>query len=106
MQQLSLSDRTAYGIPDYFIEETEDYAGEKLLCQVSITEAEYGLGRVKVPKTDDNYYYIPVLALGGTVVYISDKSGTVYYDNSPANADGKPPILLCINAIDGSTISN
>lgn len=106
MQQLSLSDRAAYGLPDYFIEETEDYTGEKLLCQVSITEAEYGLGRVKVPNTDDNYYYIPVLAFRGTVVYISDKSGTVYYDNSPANADEKPPILLCINAIDGSIISN
>lgn len=106
MQQLSLSDRAAYGLPDYSIEETEDYTGEKLLCQVSITEAEYGLGRVKVPNTDDNYYYIPVLAFRGTVVYILDKSGTVYYDNTPENADEKPPILLCINAIDGSIISN
>lgn len=106
MQQLSLSDRAAYGLPDYFIEETEDYTGEKLLCQVSITEAEYGLGRVKVPNTDDNYYYIPVLAFRGTVVYISDKSGTVYFDNSPVKADEKSPILLCINAIDGSIITN
>ena len=106
MQQLSLSDRATYGLPDYFIEETEDYTGEKLLCQVSITEAEYGLGRVKVPNTDDNYYYIPVLTFRGTVVYISEKSGTVYYDNTPINSDEKPPILLCINAIDGSIIKN
>lgn len=106
MQQLSLSDRAAYGLPDYFIEETEDYTGEKLLCQVSITEAEYGLGRVKVPNTDDNYYYIPVLAFRGTVVYVSDKSGTVYYDNTPSEPSENLPILLCINAIDGSIISD
>lgn len=106
MRQLSLSDRAAYGLPDYFIEETEDYTGEKLLCQVSITEAEYGFGRVKVPNTDDNYYYIPVLAFRGNVVYSSENSGTVYYDNNPSNADEKHPILLCINAIDGSIISD
>lgn len=103
-QQLSLSDRAAYGLPEYFIEETEAYSGEKLLCNIKITDAEYGVGRVRVPNTDNNYYYIPVLAFRGTATYISDKTGSVYYDNTPANEDEKPPILLCINAIDGTII--
>jgi hypothetical protein len=104
IQQLEFSDRATYGLPDYFIEETEDYIGESLVCNVTITDAEYGFGRVKVPNTDDNYYYIPVLAFRGTSTYVSEKSNTVYYDNTPHSGE-KPAILFCINAIDGSIIN-
>lgn len=103
-QQLTLSDADAYGLPSDVRKEIEDAQGEKLLCQVDISEAEYGFGRVKVPDTDDNYYYIPVLAFRGVVNYVTDQTGSVYYSNGTGESDEKLPILICINAIDGSII--
>ena len=55
--------------------------------------------RVKVPNTDNSYYYIPALILSGTINYCGEQSGTVYQ----SNPDGIYP-LVAINAVDGSII--
>ena len=103
-QQLSFSDADAYGLPSDIQDEIEAATGEKLLCQVSISNFEYGLGRVKVPDSDDNYYYIPVMALRGIAEYTTEQTGAIYYSNSPIQSDDLYPILVCVNAVDGSII--
>lgn len=62
---------------------------------------EYGLTRVKVPDSDDKYYYVPSLALYGTVEYYGEQSGTVY---SSGGEEDQLINLVCLNAIDGSII--
>lgn len=103
-QHLSLSDADAYGLPADIRSEIEAASGEKFLCQVCISEVEYNLGRVKKPDSNDHYYYLPVMAFKGTVEYISEKTGTIYYANSTGQPNETIPILVCMNAVDGSII--
>lgn len=102
-QQLSYSDSGTYGLTQDIISEIENSVGEKLLCHVDISGVEYSLGRVRVPNSDDHYYYIPVMALHGVVTYTTEQSGALYYTNydSPEN---EVPTLISINAVDGSII--
>lgn len=103
VQNLSLSDADAYGLPADVRMEMEANFEEKLICQVTLSEAEYGLGRVKVPNSDDHYYYIPVLVLKGVVEYVGANSGTCYYTNH-YNSESSVPALIWLNAVDGSVI--
>lgn len=103
VHNLSLSDADAYGLPADVRMEMEANSGEKLLCQIALTEAEYGLGRVKVPNSDDHYYYIPVLVLKGIVEYVGANTGTCYYTNHYNSGSGVPA-LIWLNAVDGSII--
>ncbi len=64
-QHMSLSDSDAYGLPEESRIPLEDTKGERILCNVTLSEAEYGMGRVPIANTDDHYYYIPVLILKG-----------------------------------------
>ena len=76
-------------------------AGEPLDCAVLLTQASYGLARVK---SGDGYRYVPALMLAGDVEYRGRNTGTVY--DSVARLAGLPDAtpLLCLNAIDGSVI--
>lgn len=103
-QHLALSDADAYGLPSDVRDEIEAAANEKLLCKVNITDVEYGLGRVKVPDSDDNYYYIPVIAFKGAVDYVTENTDALYYRNVSGEPNEELPILVCINAVDGSII--
>lgn len=103
-QQLVLSDADAFGLPLDVREEIEMAVGEGLLCKVTLMEVEYGLGRVKVPDSDDNYYYIPVMAFKGIVEYVTEKTNALYYRNLTGEPGEDIPILVSINAIDGSII--
>lgn len=105
-QHLSLSDAAAYGLPSDALSEIEVASGEKILCQVRISVLAYSLGRVKKPDSNDHYYYLPVMALKGTVECISEKTGTIYYFNSTGQPNETVPILVCINAVDGSMIDS
>ena len=103
VQNLSLSDANAYGLQADVRSDMESNAGEKILCRVTLSEAECGLGRVKVPNSDEHYYYIPVMALKGIVEYVGEDTGTCYYTNQ-RNSGDSVPALIWINTVDGSII--
>lgn len=102
-QQLSLCDAEAFSMGTWGIsaeqlaEEAKEH-GEALEVHVNITQMEYGLGRVMAKDTTDSYYYVPVMLLRGTVNIIGAESGEVYIS-------GYEKPLLCINAVEGSTIN-
>lgn len=90
---LTLSDLQEYGI-GWMLQ----WIDEELLCNIEITQLNYGLLRVKVPNADESYYYVPGFTLSGSVEYIGRESGDVYYTSD------EPQILVAINAIDGSVV--
>lgn len=104
-QQLTLSDAGAYGLGVVDRQSIEKATEEKILCKVKLSEVEYSLGRVQVPNCDDRYYYIPVMAFKGFVYYVGEKTGTIHYSNSTGQPNEWIPPLICINAVDGSIIS-
>lgn len=60
---------------------------------------EYALSRVKVPNTDESYYYIPCVFLRGDIEIVGAETGTAYY--SKTNQE-----LLTLNAVDGTIINS
>lgn len=103
-EHLSLSDLYEYGMADWELDGLQKDSGEKILCKVDLNRAEYGLMRVKVPNTDESYYYVPSLVLAGDIYYVGAETGTVYYELKPENPNQVMP-LLALNAIDGSVIN-
>lgn len=76
-----------------------EISNEELTCKVTISDIEYGLARVKVPNTDESYYYIPALAIYGVVEYMDKNSGDIYYTSE------EPILLITLNAIDGTIVN-
>lgn len=74
-----------------------DTVGEEVSCVVHIQSLGYNLTRVKVPDTDESYYYIPGITLHGSVEYTGKDSGDLYFssENIP---------LLSLNGVDGSMV--
>lgn len=90
-----LTDSYAYGLGTYLANIDED-----IQCNVTISEMEYALTRVRVPNSDDQYYYVPAVSFKGYAEYIGQKTGKYYYQDDSAFT------LLTINAIDGTVINN
>ena len=91
---LTLTDSYHYGFGQYLFFYTEE-----IECNVSVSEMEYGLCRIKVPNTDDEYYYVPSVILKGSSEYIGEESGKTFYVSE------EPEVLVVINAIDGTIIN-
>lgn len=91
---LALRDSEEFDLPAM-----EDAAGEKIKCTVRIDHMEYGLSRVKVPDTDESYYYVPSVLFSGSKLYYGEESGTVYFES----AESEP--LVALNAVDGTNIA-
>lgn len=87
-----LSDYYAYGFGSAI-----DESNEEIGCHVLICDLEYGLTRVKVPNSDESYYYVPSITLRGNIEYFIKESGNVCFENENAE-------LLVLNAVDGSII--
>ena len=87
-----LSDAHSYG-PGGIIEEM----GQEIDCNVIINKMEYGLARVKVPNTDDRYYYVPSIVLVGNIEYNIHDTGEICFSEESTT-------LLNLNAVDGSVI--
>ncbi len=101
-EHLKLSDYYEYGLGGVLdsIKERED-----LTCIVTIDELGYDLIRVKVPNSNDSYYYVPGVVFSGTVEYYGKESGELYYvyrDSSKEHEDHKT--LLVLNAVDGTIL--
>lgn len=87
-----LSDAYSYGIGGIM-----DGSNQKFDCKVDINNMEYGLTRVKVPNTDERYYYVPSISLRGNIEYSIAGTGELCFRNENV------PLLL-LNALDGSVI--
>lgn len=94
---LALSDYYEYDYLGCLYSGIEDYN-----CYVNVTEAKYGLTRVKVPNTDESYYYVPSMIFWGSVQFEGKESSEVY-DMEAELGEINP--LLILNAIDGSVIN-
>lgn len=94
---LKLSDHHAYDRLQLISMGYEDY-----FCTVSINDADYGLARVKVPNTDDSYYYVPAIFFYGTIQYQGKETESIY--DVTIDEEIRRPILV-LNAIDGSIIN-
>lgn len=92
-QTFSLSDYYEYGFGSLV-----DHVGEKVSCVAEINDIDFGLTRVKVPDTDESYYYVPCLLWLADISYLGDKTSKEYY-----SAEGQ--VLLIMNAIDGTIIN-
>lgn len=100
---ITLSDFGAYSVAMDTLESMEQDFGEEIVCNIDITQLEYGLTRVKVPDTDDCFYYLPAILLSGTINYCGVDTGMVYFSSDEMD-DGPIVPLVCMNAVDGSII--
>lgn len=101
---LTLSDYNEYGYHPDLIKSAEEEEGGKLVCNVDISQMEYGMLRVKVPNTDESYYYVPGMILYGSVDYVGSKTGKIYYSSGASYGSSRISPLVAINAVDGSNI--
>ena len=90
-EHLSLSDKYQYG---FIVEEEKD----QLQANVSIDRIDYGLTRVKVPNTDESYYYVPGIVFWGSSEIVHQDTDEVWDSRSES-------VILVLNAIDGSVIN-
>lgn len=89
---LVLSDVSAY-VPTYVMSNKE-----KMVCNIDIDSFQYGLLRVKVPNTDESYYYVPGIVLSGLVTVETKDGSKLYYTSE------SPIALVALNAVDGTII--
>lgn len=99
ISHLSLSDSEQYGREQEWYE--QEY-GEKIVCNVTLSEMEYGLLRVKVPNTDDSYYYVPGILLFGGVEFRGETTSNMY--DLGYTEPGLVLPMVALNAIDGTIV--
>lgn len=92
INHLTNSDASHYGV-------LYDKPPEEITCVVNITDCEYGLTRVKVPNSDESYYYVPGIMFKGQIQHIGKESGTLYFEK-----DNMP--IVTLNGIDGTIVRN
>lgn len=92
---LMLTDAYAYSFGSYL-----QFIDEATQCNITVSEMEYGLTRIKVPDQEDSYYYVPAIQLNGSVEYVGKESKKTYYVSE------SPEELVVINAIDGTIINS
>lgn len=101
---LMLSDYHEYGMSTDYLNLMQEDAGEEFVCQVDICQMDYGMLRVKVPSTDESYYYVPGIILSGTIDYIGKHTGNVYAASGETIWNDRIVPLIALNAVDGSVI--
>lgn len=95
VEVLALTDAYSYSYGSYL-----QFIDEDVQCNITVSELDYGLSRIKAQDQEGSYYYVPAIALKGDVEYIGTESGKTFYISS------EPEILLRLNAIDGSVINS
>lgn len=96
-KHLELSDSYQY---DYYA--LNESGLDDFTCSVSIAEISEGLSRVKVPNSDNSYYYVPAIVLWGSIDFLGENTGEKYHIERDS-IDKFP--LITLNAVDGSIIS-
>lgn len=93
--------KSHFSLTDYYEYDTQmltSTVSEDLGCLVEISSIDYGLTRVKVPNTDESYYYVPAVVFNGTTQFYGIASDNVY------NTTQTHPLLI-LNAVDGTVIN-
>lgn len=90
-EHLSLSDAYAWG--------ADPTSTVKQNANITIRRMEYGLTRVKVPNTDEQYYYVPGVTFWGSNEIVTD-TGELWFNSE------NDYVLLILNAIDGSVVNS
>lgn len=101
---LMLSDYNTYGLSGQMLEDYQKDAGEDFVCKIGLSKLDYGLIRVKVSGSNENYYYIPGMIIYGSIDYCGKESGTVYVSSGDPFGGERIAPLIALNAIDGSII--
>ncbi len=96
-QHLSMSDYYEYGLGNVV-----DEIQEEVECCVNIDKVDYGLTRVRVPDSDESYYYVPAIILYGSVEYLGRETGAIYYQSN--RGTGELATILMLNAVDGTVV--
>lgn len=91
-EHFSLSDKYQYGV-------IGEEMADKLQARVTIGRIEYGLTRVKVPNTDNSYYYVPGMVFWGNSEIVNRDTNDLW------DFTEEHPMLI-LNAIDGSVIDS
>ncbi|MDO5400140.1 MAG: DUF6034 family protein [Eubacteriales bacterium] len=82
----------------------EESTGQRVLCDIHITEARYGL--VRLPGEGTRYTYAPALILMGSKDFVGEQDGEVYNGtggNGDMSMNRMNPIVI-VNATDGSIL--
>lgn len=85
---------------NYYGMDVDEMEYEDAKCDVTISEIQTGMARVRVEGTKEMYRYVPALSLIGTCTY------TVNGGSPWEPGNGYQVNFLTINAIDGSIIDN
>lgn len=101
---LSLSDKNAYGLSGQLLQDYQKSAGEEFICKIELSKLDFGLIRVKVAGSKENYYYIPGMIVYGSVDYCGKDSGEIYVSSGRSLGAERVIPLVALNAIDGSII--
>lgn len=101
---LSLTDYHEYGVYGEALIEKQKAAGEEFVCHVEICEMEYGMLRVRVPNSDESYYYVPGMILYGTIDYLGKETQKLYESSGTTIWEDRIVPLVALNAVDGSII--
>jgi len=101
---LSLSDYNDYGFGQQYLKQAEQQAGEEFICKVRLCDLKCGMIRVKVPDTDESYYYVPGITIYGTIDYYGKSSDTLYGSSGETIGEERVIPLIAFNAIDGSIV--
>ncbi len=101
---LSLSDKNAYGLSGQLLQDYQKSAGEDFICKIELSKLDFGLIRVKVAGSKENYYYIPGMIVYGSVDYCGKDSGEIYVSSGRSLGAERVIPLVALNAIDGSII--
>lgn len=104
-EHLTLSDYQAYGLSGQLLESYIESASEDLVCNIDLSELDYGLIRLKAANSEENYYYVPGIILSGSVEYCGKETGATYYSGGDPFAEEYIVPLIALNAIDGSIIN-
>lgn len=104
-KHLMLSDYYEYGLEEDFLRDAEKDSGEAIKCSIDVCQMDEGMLRVKVPNTDESYYYVPGIILSGSIDYLGSKTGNFYASSGDGLYDHRIVPLVAINAIDGSVVA-
>lgn len=72
---------------------------KNIQCKVFVHEVKYALARIRVPETDENYYYVPSLTLYGNADFYNKTTGDFYFAHNDLT-------LLSLNAVDGTIVNS
>lgn len=85
--------------PQYDVQMQADPKSKNIECEINIHKVKYALARIRVPNTEESYYYVPSLTLYGDAEFYNKTTGNFCFSYQDLT-------LLSLNAVDGTIINN